>query len=310
MDLNLLTIARRADLGSQIVKSISNARNRIFQIENINNKVDSSSDFADTEKIQNREFTIIGTISVLEHLLNELLLNVLVSYPKTFGNKKFEIEELIEEGSILQLFHLKATQKLLDLAYGRFERFVDNFEKSLELTSALDKHLVETVNEIKCTRDCLLHSEGRTSDIYFEKTGQFARARNVKEKLVVDPAYIGNSINTIKKIIDAIHSSLPKKITDSNRSYIFKQMWEATCLNRLHKFDQVWSIVDGTMVRPKDIKNDYGFSSSELAVYNLFRHIFNSHDYKVDFSLLFQRWGAHTSEHQVATSWLNSQFYF
>jgi hypothetical protein len=65
------------------------------------------------------------------------------------------------------------------------------------------------------------------------------------------------------------------------------------------------------MIRPKDIDDNHGFSSTEMEVYNLFRYIYSSReDFKVDFGFYFQRWKPQSNEYQVALSWLNNQFYF
>nr|WP_320023146.1 hypothetical protein [uncultured Draconibacterium sp.] len=311
MDLNLLTIARRANLGSKIIKAFENANNRILQIENITNKVGVASGFSDDEKLQSREFAIIGLVSVTEQLLNEILHQVLVSHPKKFGNKKFEIDELIEEGSILELFYSKANQKLLDLAYGKFDRFVKNFTETLDLKTEINLELIETVNEIKCTRDCLIHSEGKSTELYFSKVGNKARARGNNKTLKIDNDYYTQSVTSLKTFISDIEMAIPDKLLESNMSYIFKQMWIATCLNSRLNFDAVWVIESSSMVRPKNIEDEFGFSSSEMAVYNLFRYIYSgSEKYKVDFAFYFKRWKPQSKEYQIAISWLDNQFYF
>lgn len=311
MDLNLLTIANRANLGNRILKSFDNASNRITQIDAVTKKINDSSEFDNNEKLQNREFAIIGLVSIVEQFLNEVLHQVLVAYPKKFGNKKFEIDELLEEGSILELFYSKANQKLLDLAYGKFDRFISNFKSTLELTSELNSDLVETINEIKLTRDCLIHSEGKTNDLYFSKVGTKARTRSTNEKLSIDVDYYNKSVANINDFISEIKGKIPTQLTESKKSYIFKQMWEATCLNDLFTFEQIWTIQDSSMVRPIDLQEEHGFSSTEMVVYNLFRYIYGFKDeHKVDFGFYFQRWKPQSSEHQIALSWLNNQFYF
>lgn len=311
MDISLLTLSRRATLGSKITYAFDNANSRINQIDGITVKIESSTEFNDDEKLQSRESAIIGLVSVTEHLLNEVLHLVLVSNPKKFGNKKFEVDELLEEGSLIELFDSKATQKLLDLAYGKFDRFVKNFTETLELTSTIDENLIAEINEIKCTRDCIIHSEGKSNELYISKVGNKARARWSNEKLKIDSAYYEETINNIRTFITAIQTSIPAKLVDSKKSYVFKQMWEATCLSRRISFDTVWKIESSSMVRPQNLESEYGFSSSEMAVYNLFRYIYSSrNDFKVDFAFYFQRWKPKSNEYQIAISWLDSQFYF
>jgi hypothetical protein len=311
MDLNLLTIANRANLGNRILKSFDNATSRIIKTDNITRKINDSTEFDSTEKLQNREFAIIGLTTIVEQFLNEVLHQVLVSHPKKFGNKKFEIDELMEEGSILELFYSKANQKLLDLAYGKFDKFISNFSATLELKSEIDNDLVDTINEIKLTRDCIIHSDGKANDLYFGKVGTKARASRNNEQLKVDIDYYKQSVEKINEFISDIKSKIPTKLFESKKSYIFKQMWEATCLNERFSFDEVWSIQNASMIRPKDIDDNHGFSSTEMEVYNLFRYIYSSReDFKVDFGFYFQRWKPQSNEYQVALSWLNNQFYF
>ena len=310
MDLNLLTISRRASLSNIIENSFNDAKKKISDLQNINNKIKNSNDFSEDEKSQNLEFTIIGIVSIFEHHMNEILKQILISYPKKFGSKKFEIDELLEEGSILELFHKKATQKILDLAYGKFNFFLKSFSEILELTKDLDQDLINEINEIKCTRDCIIHSQSKASDLYISKAGANARQHFTNQKLKIDYEYVEDSINKIQQLITDINEAIPNKYNNSNRSYIFKQMWEATCLNKRIPFNTAWLIVDSSMVRPIDIKREFGFSSSEMEVYNLFRHIYNNHDYKVDFGFYFFKWKPQSNEYQIAMSWLDYQFYF
>lgn len=311
MDLNLLTIARRANLGNKIANSIRNATNRIQQIDNITNKIESSSDFNSDEKLKNRESAIISLTSITELLLNNILHQVLISHPKKFGNKKFEIDELMDEGSILELFYSKANQKLLDLAYGKFDKFIKNFTDTLELTNEINSDLVDAINEIKCTRDCLIHSEGKSSELYISKAGHKARTSMNNQDLKIDVSYYSDSVKNIKDFISAIQSTIPPKLLSSNMSYVFKQMWEATCINRRIKFDAAWKIESPILARPLDLEEEFGFSSSEMVVYNLFRYIYSGSDkYKVDFAFYFQRWKPQSNEYQIAISWLENQFYF
>lgn len=310
MDLNLLTIARRANLGSKIQSSFANANQRIADLESLNNKIEISDEFDEIEKLRSREFSVISLVSITEQVLNEVLHQVLVAYPHKFGNKKFEIDELLEEGSILELFYKKANQKLLDLAYGKFDKFIKSFEEHLELKERIDPELTNSLNEVKCTRDCLIHSAGKSSDTYLSKAGEKARAYTAGEKLLIDQLYLNNSISITKSFLNIIYNNIPDKVIQSNKTFIFKQMWEATCLNRRIKFETVWTIINKNEVMPVEIKKEYGFSSSEMAVYNLFRHIYNRDFWPVDISYYFMRWKPQSKEYQIAISWLDNQFYF
>ncbi len=311
MNLDLLTIANRASLGRNIVLSIDNAKNRIEKIKAIVDKIEDNEDFSKEEVTQELEFSIIGLISILEQHLNNLLYHIYVSFPSKIGGKKFEISDLGDKGSLLELFYDKATQRILDLAYGRFDRFIDSFIEAYDIKEKIDVDVVEEINEIKCTRDCLIHSNGKANALYLSKTGIKARARFKDEKLKIDKVYFNASVDKILTFIKQIESLIPDKYKESTRAYVFKQMWDATCLSRRVKFDSVWKIDNPDMVRPIDMENNHGFSTSEMEVYNLFRYLYGgSPEHKVDFALFFERWDPSSNEYQIAVSWLNNQFYF
>ncbi|WPV65439.1 hypothetical protein [Chitinophaga sp. LS1] len=309
MDLNLLTIARRANLYVKIHNAFESAKMKLDHIERITDKIYNSTDFSEEEKLQTRENAIIGTISITEHVLNEVLFQVIISHPKKLGNKKFDIDDLLEEGSILELFYKKGTQKILDLAYGRFDKFILNVKDILELNGEIPNDMIDEINEIKCTRDCLIHSAGKATELYISKAGFKARCNMVNHTLKIDIAYYKRCMTCLRDFLDKINFNIPVSIKESKKASIFKQMWESTCLNRRIKFEKAWEIIDSSLVRPIDIDNTYGFSSSELEVYNLFRQMYNG-SYKVDFTLYFGKWKPQTNEYQIAISWLENQFFF
>lgn len=312
MNLDLLTIANRARLGTSIQSSINNSKNRIDKIRAVVDKIESSDDFSKEEKKQELEFSIIGIISILEQQMNDMLYKIYVSYPSKLGKKQFEIADLQEKGSLLELFYDKATQKILDLAYGRFDKFVDSFLNAFDIKSnQLDPDLVADINEIKCTRDCIIHSNGKATGLYMSKAGSKARVSSKGDILRIDMVYFAESVAKVMTFISHIESLIPDQYKVSNKAYVFKQMWDATCLHQRYEFEEVWKIVSPQMIRPIDISDDRGFSTSEMEVYNLFRYAFGGDDkYKVDYALFFERWEPSTNEYQIAMSWLNNQFFF
>jgi hypothetical protein len=311
MNLDLLTIANRATLGYEIRLSIDNAKKRVANIKDIVTKVEKSGVFNQDEIKQEIEFSIISEVSVLEYHLNDMLHRLFVSFPSKLGKKQFDVAELEEKGSLLELFYDKATQRVLDLAYGKFDKFVTAFLDAFEIKSQIDQDLIDDINEIKCTRDCIVHSNGIANALYMSKAGVKARVRSVGYMLKVDLNYFMDSVDKVLSFISKIEALIPQKYKESSRAYVFKQMWDATCLSRRIRFDQAWSIIDPNMVSPTNINEDYGFSSSEIEVYNLFRYAYGGkEEHKVNFALYFERWEPSSNEYQIAVSWLNNQFYF
>lgn len=311
MNLDLLTIANRARLASDIQSSIANAKDRISNIKVFVSKIKTQGVLSKEEITQEYEFSIIGIVSILEQHLNDLLYHLYIAFPSKMGGKKFDINELEEKGSLLELLRDKAAQKVLDLAYGRFDRYMDAVLSAFDIKSIIDKNLIDDVNEIKCTRDCLIHSKGKSNALYLSKAGLKSRVSYKNERLKIDNEYFIVSADKILELISQIETLIPDKYKELTYAYAFKQMWEASCLNNRFKFEDIWEITSPSMVMPLELENDHGFSSSELAVYNLFRYIYSGRsEYKVDFALYFERWTSDTNEYQFAISWLNNQFFF
>lgn len=312
MDLNLLTIANRASLGTDIQCSIGSAKNRIAQIKTLVNKFVSSGAFCADEINQEVEFSVIGIVSIFEQHLNDMLHHIYLAFPGKLGKKQFELSDLVNTGSLHELIFDKATQRVLDLAYGKFESFVAAFLNAFEISSQIDSELIADVNEIKCTRDCLIHNNGKANALYMSKAGVKARVNAKAGDLKVDMAYFEASVDFILMLIKEIENRIPQKYKESTKSYVFKQMWEATCLSRRVPFDTVWNIKSPSELSLKvDSDETFGYSSSEMEVFNVFRYAFGGRrEQKPDFALLFERWEPSSNEYQIAMSWLNNQFYF
>lgn len=307
MDLNLLTIANQGGLGDRITNSHFSTINKLENYKNFLIKISESNDFDDSEKEQHRIHSIIGVASILEHHMNDVLLTVLKSFPSKFGNKKFEIGELQEEGSLPNLFEKKATQTILDLAYGKFEKYFQRFEKYLDLNTSISIEKVKRINEIKCTRDVYIHNAGYANSLYFHKVEGCARVDREGSLLPLDREYIEGSISFIIDVLNEIFSNLPNHYKNSSYRRVFRSMWELTCLNDRVPFEMAWEVHDEENFIIRDLENEYGFSSSEVEIYRMFKDIYFGTK-QTDFGYLFRKWHPKSNEYQIALSWLNCPF--
>jgi hypothetical protein len=308
MDLDLLTIAKRGSLGATLSETHKKTIEKFGFLKALVNKIDSSQEFSSVEKEFNRMSTIISEISLFENYLNDILFNTLVSFPKKFGKKQFDIEELKEAGSLLALFEKKATQLILELAYGKFDAYIERFSKIMEVSQHIAKDKIQIINEIKCTRDAYIHNDGKANNIYFQKSGNRSRADRQSQKLLIDIDYVLNSIDQIIDFLEELFNRLPTYYKNFSHRRVFRTMWENTCLNERVKFEMAWDILDEENFVIKDTETEYGFSHSEVEIYRMFKDIYLGTD-TTDFGLLFRRWGPNTKEHQIALSWLNYPFW-
>lgn len=308
VDLDLITIAKRGSLGKLLTQSFKSTSDKLSSIKNLSLKIENSKDFSFDEKEHNRAFTIISAVSIFENYLNDILFNLLIAFPKKFGKKQFEIEELKEEGSLLGLFEKKANQTILDLAYGKFDNYIEKFSKIAELTDKITVGKIEVVNEIKSTRDVYVHNDGKANYIYLQKAGEKARSTSENKTLTIDIDYVTGSLENITDLLQEIFDKIPANYKNSSYRRVFKTMWENTCLNKRVKFDAAWEVLNEESFVIRDLDTEYGFSHSEVEVYKMFKDIYLGTN-TTDFGYLFRRWNPKSKEHQIALSWLNYPFW-
>jgi len=310
MELNLLTIAKRAVLGSRIENLTNKTIKRIEEAVNLNSKIESLDDISVEQKKYNRELTFIGIVSLLEQYLNFIHIDILECFPSKISKKLLDVDLILEEGSIMGVLSKKAQEKVTDLAYGKFSSLTNILQKNLELTGSLSDELINQINEIKCTRDVYAHTDGKCNSIYLQKTNDDARVHSIGNELSIDKPYFNESSQAISKFISDMYALIPDKFKKTNKKYILKQMWEATCLNNRIPFETAWIMEEHSdMARPNDFETTYGFSHSEVQIYYFFLDIYCD-EKRVDYKYLFSRWKPSSNEYQVVQSWLDSPFYF
>ena len=127
---------------------------------------------------------------------------------------------------------------------------------------------VKIVNEIKCTRDIYVHSNGISNHTYERKVGARSRAR-VGHELPLTDDYLSGSKEKIEEVIKDFHNKGPSNYLEYNRVRAFEEMWNMTRLSTLVKFEDAWEKQPdgffGEIVVPRDI--NWVWSGSEEALY-------------------------------------------
>jgi hypothetical protein len=313
MDLRLINIARQAHLGFFLKKKKESAISNIENLSLLVSKIEKFTEFTNLEKKQTRVSAIISSISYFENYMNDILLNILICYPEKLGKKQFDIGDLKVVGSIYGLIELKANQTVLELAYGRFDSYIEKISGLLELKKTITRtteftSLISQVNEIKATRDVFIHNNGKVNAIYKDKAKDCLRENSIGADLKVEYDYFITSIDYVINFIELIDTGIADNYKNLTPRKIFKVMWNYTCINNRVKFEDAWNVTSDEEYRLRDREENYGFSSSELEIYNFFRDIY-SNEKLTNFPKLFLKFGPSTIEHQIVLSWLNTPFW-
>lgn len=120
---------------------------------------------------------IFQLVTITESLLNDILRQVLLEFPKKIpGKKKIEAEKILECESI-EVIKLSLIDNIInEFAYKSPKDYASEFEQYTGV-NLLESPVYHNYMELKATRDILIHNNGVANDIYCSKAGVLARVK-------------------------------------------------------------------------------------------------------------------------------------
>jgi hypothetical protein len=164
------------------------------------------------------------------------------------------------------------------LSYDSFHGFLRRYESLLSIgVSAELPELLQQIQEIKATRNLLLHNGLEVNDFYLEQAGEKKRAKYREKKLTIDRTYVEASLLSLAQFLDAISSALAQKYSDYTNLAANRRLWNYLFESPVMPYTDFWD-VDETEDRVVAMK--YGpyekqLSSCELVFLGLWRAHFN-----------------------------------
>ena len=312
MQMNLLTIARRADFGYSLRSHFSDTCARLKSGASYFKTVKGS---VNLDKMQRdfHEFTYVtGLVSLAEALLTDMAIEFLVRFPGHMKDKNIQLDMLGELGSVGAAVELLAIKAINDWSYGRFADFVQQVIALYDKKASLDHGLLEDVSELKATRDLFIHASGKVNKAYLNKAGIKARNRKIGTKLELGAKYIAHVEATVERFISKLEKLVPAEFMRMGKVSAFQAMWEATVLAKFVPFEMGWIVENDNMVRPNDKGLSWGWSSSEKMLLDFFLGIYNENypSRKYDVMSALRRWPPPTNEGKIIMSWFDSPFWF
>lgn len=185
-------------------------------------------------KVENEDKIILEGLFVLavasfEHSLNDTLKVLLTCIPEKLDIKTESIpkEELID-GNPLEL---AIENKILAISYKSLPDILKYFIKTTDIAENLiDENELNSLLEIKATRNLLIHNNLIVNNIYKETAGPNIRQAHNQGRLLIDQNYLFQSVVALRQVLDKIKTALTNKYssftkvkaTKSLFQYIFK----------------------------------------------------------------------------------------
>lgn len=311
--MQLLTVARRATLGSGIAERLDRGRKNLEVGAAYFEKV-ASLEFLSKDEVEfHCAACLSGVFGVIESLIKDIAVDYLTCYPGHLSDKTISLEVLVEATSITGAIRKQAEASVNNWSYSRFSEFLIKVSSLLNKKAKFDEELLSQIQEIKSTRDIYTHNGGIPNQVYFEKAGKKARRPDYGNKLVMDAAYVKDALDSLEELLRLFDQNIPDKIRNYRKVQAFQEMWDATRLAKLLPFADGWEIEPkDDMVRPINSALDRYWSHSEKSLVDFFLGVYARH-YPMREKDVFEamrRWPPSTNEGRVLVSWMDCPFWF
>jgi hypothetical protein len=138
-------------------------------------------------------------------------------------DKKIDLKDIIAAKSLEEVYLSIINQKIFKLFYASPSDYFKYIGEGMQIK--LDQDLVLNYIEIKATRDLIVHNKGKVNDIYIQKAGIKARAKDTKQNIPITLEYHISSYSILKKIVRETYESVSGhylKLTKKSQLYSTK----------------------------------------------------------------------------------------
>lgn len=224
-----------------------------------------------------REGLFVLAISTVEYMLVDVASVFLRAIPLKMKSKDFKVlkEDIASvDGSVLES---QIQNYLMNLSYKKIDEFINEFSEHLSINlDGYVKNHGDSLQEIKESRNLLIHNDLRVNSIYIAKAGKNIRSRVLNDKLNIDSRYFLSSLFVLKDFCESCEKEVVLKYESFTKVKAIKGMWEYIFETPILKFDDYWEVDevgDAVYRNGKEFSNS--ISSSERMFLGVWLSSFN-----------------------------------
>jgi hypothetical protein len=150
-------------------------------------------------------FTFQKFVSIFEQFVFDLLRLVLLHNPRQLAKKQLEFAAVLAAKDREEVVLSVINRELNELKYERLRDWFEYLNKAVRLDCPTPDD-VETLAEIKASRDILEHAAGVANSIYVTKAGRRARCQP-GERVEISDAYYRESWGLLKKVVSEVSAA-------------------------------------------------------------------------------------------------------
>lgn len=151
------------------------------------------------------------SVTYFESFLFDFLAFWVTEYPECLSAKQLDFRRVLEAADRAEIIRSVVAHQLNELRYEAVPRWFDDLERRTKL-GVPSRDRIESLTEIKATRDILAHGLGTANETYVRKAGRLARAR-AGEPLGVPTAYFCASWQTIRAVVVELTTAADAKLS-------------------------------------------------------------------------------------------------
>lgn len=216
-------------------------------------------------------------VSSLESMMNDVVVYLLQAVPEKLDFKECKLtkNELINSLFTSDIIIRQAQQEVTGAAYKNIEKYIEYFCKVTSIKHGFAQEKINTLREIRESRNLLLHNNLKINDKYKTKSGPNIRNTNSNDTLKIDIGYLQSTIECIQYFINEIENQIKQKYQKYSKVNLLKSTWENFFHSPVMKFEDYWHIDEkkDTVFAMKKYKCEGGLSSGETSLLNLWRSL-------------------------------------
>lgn len=227
------------------------------------------------------EGLFVLAIGTFENSLNNTLKVLLTQIPEKLDIKAESIskEDLLYGDPLEKCIE----SKINSVSYKNLKDIIDYFIKTTGINhNTISELLIDKLQEIKASRNLLIHNNLTINNIYNETAGKFKR-EGTNNKLKINHEYLFLALTTLTEILVAIKTQLTDKYSEYTHLKALRELWKYTFKTPIMTFENEWIINEesDSVVGHNEAKSKRkGLSHSE----QLFYTIWYSHLHKGPFN--------------------------
>lgn len=249
---------------TKLVEPIDISMNKVAEIRSLLR--------SDTEEVFIQGVFVLA-VSSMEVMISDVLRYYLIGFPQKLSTD-FKFEKIEFFKNYFTLLEKIVENHLYKISYESFEAYYNRFLKYLSIEwSDFHDSFGKYLQEIKATRNLLLHNNLVYNDRYIESAGIAAR-----ENPIVDYDYAINSISIIYEFENKLKNYVSEKYKEYTKINANKKLWQFMFQTPLMaSYDDYWyyDINKDSITALKKCSHESSLASSETMLLELWRSQFN-----------------------------------